>query len=199
MVGTGILSAIPNFSSMIFGWLAAQFCDWLIRTEKMTITNTRKLATFFSVGMPAIMIFGLSFSGCYSILAIFFITSAFALFGATASGGIANLVDLSPNYASVLLGITGFVVNTFGFISPLFVGLMINNNQTIKQWQLVFIITSIIMGIGSFSYQIWGTAKQQPWNNHQSMTSNDNMEIIEIKLKSKRKKLSLDEGTVFLK
>ncbi|KAK0070573.1 hypothetical protein PV326_002356, partial [Microctonus aethiopoides] len=124
---TGILSAFPNFSTMIFGWLAAQFCDWLIRTEKMTITNTRKLAMFCALGMPAIMIFGLSFSGCHPIIAIFFLTSAFTVFGAISSS-FANIVDISPNYASVLLGITGFVANTCGFISPLFVGLMINNN-----------------------------------------------------------------------
>ncbi|KAK0182213.1 hypothetical protein PV327_000374 [Microctonus hyperodae] len=195
---TGILSAIPNFSTMIFSWFAAQFCDWLIRTERMTITNTRKIAMFCSVGMPAVTIFGLSFSGCYSILAFFFIISTFALFGAISSSSFANLVDLSPNYASVLFGITGFVGNTCGFISPLFVGLMINNNQTIKQWQLVFITTSIIMGAGSICYQIWGTAKQQSWNNNQSMTSNVNTEIIESRLNNKRKKLSLDEETVFL-
>ncbi|KAK0082272.1 hypothetical protein PV325_010772 [Microctonus aethiopoides] len=173
----GILSGLPHFFTMIFGWFFAQFSDWLLRTERMTVTNVRKLATFCCTGAPALMVLGLSFSGCHPILAIIFIMIGIASVGSSSSGPLVNLVDLSPNYASVLLGITGLIVDCAGFLSPLFVGLMINNNQTIGQWQIIFVITALNMVVGFLLYYIWGTAKQQPWNNYEAVMTNDNMEI----------------------
>ncbi|XP_034942652.1 vesicular glutamate transporter 3-like isoform X2 [Chelonus insularis] len=126
---TGILSGLPHFMTMVFSWIFAHLCDWLLRTERLSITNVRKLATFICAGMPSLTILGLSFSGCYPALAVFFILCGIAGAGASSSGPLANLVDLSPNYASVLLGICGLVVDIAGFLSPIVVGILTNENQ----------------------------------------------------------------------
>lgn len=102
--------------------------DWLLKTEKMTLTNVRKLATIACTGGPGLMILGLSFSGCEPTLAFFFMMTGIAFAGAVTSGPLSNLVDLSPNYASVLLGICGLIVDAAGFLSPILVGLLTFEN-----------------------------------------------------------------------
>ena len=110
-------------------------CDWLLRTKRMTLTNVRKLATFVCTGVQGILTLGLAFSGCQPTLAIFFIMTGTAVNGAVSAGTLANLVDLSPNYASVLLGFSGLVTASAGFISPTIVGVLTNYNVSIKYHQ----------------------------------------------------------------
>lgn len=42
---TGILSGLPHLMRMIFAYVFSLFADYLLRTEKMSRTNIRKLAT----------------------------------------------------------------------------------------------------------------------------------------------------------
>ena len=42
-----------------------------------------------------------------------------------------NHVELSPNYAGTLMGLTGAVANTAGFISPYIVGVVVEENVSI--------------------------------------------------------------------
>lgn len=88
----------------------------------------RKLATFVCSGIPSVLVLGLAFSGCYPVLAVILIMGGIASAGAVSSGPLSNLVDLSPNYASILLGICGLVIDVAGFVSPLIVGSLTNDN-----------------------------------------------------------------------
>lgn len=52
--------------------------------------------------------------------------------GAISAGPLATFVDLSPNYASILLGFCGMIVIASGFISPAVVGILTNNNVSMN-------------------------------------------------------------------
>lgn len=45
---TGILSGLPHLLRVIFSLIMSTICDHLLTTNKMSRTNVRKLATFFS-------------------------------------------------------------------------------------------------------------------------------------------------------
>lgn len=89
------------------------------------------MATVVASGGQAVMIIGLSVSGCSPILAVVFMVLGTSVTGALSSATIANYVDLSPNYASVLFGISGLITNAAGIISPMIVGILTNNNVRI--------------------------------------------------------------------
>ncbi|XP_043273356.1 uncharacterized protein [Venturia canescens] len=161
---TGILSGAPHLALMGFAYLVATVGDYLLRTKKMSLRAVRKIATILSTGCQAVMLIGLSFSGCTPSLAVAFMILGTAMSGAMSTGTIANLVDLSPNYAGVLLGITGLVTNAAAFLSPMIVGLLTNNNQTTEQWQLVFLIAAGNLMAGCIVYVLCGTSEEQPWN-----------------------------------
>lgn len=80
-----------------------------------------------TTGGGAILTLGLAFSGCQPTLAIFFMMTGTAVNGAVSAGTLANLVDLSPNFASVLLGFCGLITGISGFVSPLVVGILTNH------------------------------------------------------------------------
>ncbi|XP_063977912.1 sialin-like [Diachasmimorpha longicaudata] len=161
---TGLLSGLPHVLRMIFSYLYSILSDWLLRTKKMSHQNVRKLANLVTTGGGAIFTLGLSFSGCQPILAIIFMMAGTAINGAVSAGTLAVFVDLSPNFASVLLGFCGLVTTGAGFISPLIVGILTNHRQTIEQWRVVFMIAAANLTISAIAYQFWGTAEVQPWN-----------------------------------
>lgn len=97
----------------------------------MSRTGVRKLAMFVCTGVQAVFIVGLSFSGCHSSLAVFFMIAGTMTTGTISAGSMANLVDLSPNFGGVLLGICGLIANGAGAISPLIVGVLTNGNVSL--------------------------------------------------------------------
>lgn len=119
---TGILSGLPHITRMIVAYLFSMLGDYLLRTEKMSRTNVRKMATTLCCIVNGLFVLALSFSGCNSIAAVIFLTLATAVHGAVTTGPLAGIVDLSPNYSGVLLGLSGMVGVLPGFISPAIVG-----------------------------------------------------------------------------
>lgn len=163
---TGILAGAPHLLRMIFSYLFSMMSDWLLRTNRMSLTNVRKLATFMCTGVQGILIIALGFSGCHPLLAVFFMMTGTAINGAVSASSLANFVDLSPNYASILLGFCGMIIIWAGFISPAIVGILTNNNQTVEQWRLVFLIAAANSIAGCIIYLIFGTSEKQPWNQY---------------------------------
>jgi len=49
-------------------------------------------------------------------------------------------LDMSPNFAGTLLGITNGFANIMGFLAPAFTGYIINGHQDLSHWQLVFFV-----------------------------------------------------------
>ncbi|XP_058799273.1 sialin isoform X2 [Phymastichus coffea] len=172
----GLLSGSPHIARMIFSYMFSMLSDWLLRTKRMPLTAVRKFANFVCTGGQCLLTIGLGFSGCRPGYAAFFMISGTAINGAVSSGSIPAFVDLSPNYASVLFGICNLVTLPAGFISPLVVGILTNENQTIKQWRLVFLISAANLAVSCIVHLIWGTSAEQPWNNHEKETNEKDVE-----------------------
>lgn len=170
---TGILAGAPHLLRMIFSYFFSMISDWLLRTRRMSLTNIRKLATFVCTGVQGILIVALGFSGCHPLLAIIFMMTGTAVNGAVSASTLANFVDLSPNYASILLGFAGMIIIWAGFISPAIVGVLTNNNQTVEQWRLVFLIAAANSIAGSIIYMMFGTSKEQPWNQYVKLNTKE--------------------------
>lgn len=163
---TGVLAGAPHLLRMIFSYFFSMMSDWLLRTRRMSLTNVRKLATFVCTGVQGILIIALGFSGCHPLLAVVFMMAGTAVNGAMSASTLAIFVDLSPNYASVLLGFAGTIIIWAGFISPAIVGALTNNNQTVGQWRLVFLIAAANSIVSSIIYLMFGTSKEQSWNQY---------------------------------
>ena len=77
---------------------------------------------------PAAALVGAAYSGCDRIAAMALLTTAVGINGIVYGGYVVNHVDISPNHAGVLMGITNTVANLCGFAAPYVAGLLINQN-----------------------------------------------------------------------
>ena len=96
------------------------------------------------------------------------------------------MLDIAPNFAGSVMGIINAVGNIMGFVAPLVnsngpiwfisrgrdvsrvppqvVSAIVNNNQTIPQWRIVFLSAAAVNTVGNLVYVALGTSEEQPWN-----------------------------------
>lgn len=160
----GIFSGLPHLVRTFMAIAVSQVADYLLRNEMMSRNNVRKIGTTICCIVNGIFVVGLAYAGCNEILACVFIILATACHGAVSSGPLASIIDISPNYAGVLLGI----VNTFcvvpGFISPIIVSYLTFENQSVESWRMVFLICAASLIISGIIYNIFGDSSRQEWN-----------------------------------
>ncbi|KAL7023039.1 hypothetical protein ACKWTF_012478 [Chironomus riparius] len=82
----GVLSSVPYLGMWISSILLSMVADWLISTNKLSITKTRKI--FNSIGQfgPAICLAAVSYTGCNRALTVFLLTLGISLNGGIYSG-----------------------------------------------------------------------------------------------------------------
>ncbi|CAG9841188.1 unnamed protein product [Diabrotica balteata] len=97
---TGFISGMPHLIRIIFSYSVSTFGDFLLRKEKISRTNIRKLATFCSNGLEGLCVLSLAYVGCNKTAAIVMSTLAVSGHGAITTGVLAGQVDRSPNYSA---------------------------------------------------------------------------------------------------
>uniref|UniRef100_A0A2H8TPE6 Putative inorganic phosphate cotransporter n=2 Tax=Melanaphis sacchari TaxID=742174 RepID=A0A2H8TPE6_9HEMI len=170
---TGLWSGIPHFTRWAFSFAFSSMCDRLVKSKRMSMTNVRKMATCFCNILQGLFIWGICYSGCNSMAAIFMLLSATAVNGAISSGALAAVVDIAPNYAGVIQGIIGTVIASLGFISPMVVGYLTLNQQTLSQWCKLFHLSGVICIGTGLIYLFFGTSDIQIWNTYDDSVSNE--------------------------
>ncbi|XP_072398714.1 putative inorganic phosphate cotransporter isoform X2 [Diabrotica undecimpunctata] len=146
---TGFISGMPHLLRIIFSYTVSMFGDFLLRTEKISRTNVRKLATFCSNGLEGLCALALAYVGCNKIAAIVMSTLAVSCHGAITTGVLAGQVDRSPNYSAILLGITNSGSTIIGFFATMVVGLLTfqNNRKNSGSYSIIQILDERIQNI----------------------------------------------------
>lgn len=143
---TSIISGVPHLLRIIFAYSFSLIGDFMLRINRMSRTNVRKLATFFFCIINGLLLILLAHANCNSTIAVIFLLLATSVHGAVSTGPLAGMVDISPNYASILLGITSLIGVLPGFISPYIVGrLTLDNVCVCDQYYLIIYIHIILI------------------------------------------------------
>jgi MFS family permease len=105
--------------------------------------------------------------------------------GAVSSGALASVVDISPNFAGISLGINSTFSTLTGFISPIIVGyLTIGQQDNVEPWKYVFLICAGMQIICGIFYLLFSESTLQPWNKPKS----EKVKEIEAKLEQSDQK-----------
>ncbi|KAJ9584073.1 hypothetical protein L9F63_021590, partial [Diploptera punctata] len=153
----GVSSGIPYAIRIIFALLVSAGCDYMLLYDKMSLTNVRKLAIAICCLLQAGVIICLAFFGFNHISAVILVTLATASSGAQPAGALGNLLDLSPNYASLMLGIAQTVSSIPGVISPVIVSYFTFQNCSTV---LVTISTVYCRGPLQHLFEVNGNARE---------------------------------------
>ncbi|XP_063910758.1 sialin [Zophobas morio] len=175
---TGLLSGLGHVFRTTWSYLSGLLGDYLLRTNKMSRTNVRKLATAGCTIGQGLCMLGLAYSGCDYTWAVIWLSAAVAMNGSVSTGPLASVVDISPNYASVILGIVNSVVALVGFITPAVVGQLTFQNQTVPQWQKVFLISTAMLISTGILFVLFSKSELQPWNSPDKQSKQNESELM---------------------
>ncbi|EDW01400.1 sialin [Drosophila grimshawi] len=179
---TGFLSGMPHLMRMIFAYIFSMLADYLLRTDRLSRTKVRKLATAICCGAKGVVVLALAYFGYNATAAIVLLTVATMFHGAVSSGPLASMVDLSPNYAGIVLGVSGMIGVMPGFISPFIVGILTQGNQTMEAWNHVFMLSAAMLIGSGILYVLFSESTLQPWNSGSHDAGLKELQTIEEKL-----------------
>ncbi|XP_041979313.1 sialin [Aricia agestis] len=164
IVSNSVLAAIPYLTSWISGILISIFADFLLSKGYMSRLTSMKLWNTVAAFVPAFGLLGIAWAGCdrIAVMILLNVTSAFG--GAVYAGNQMNHIDLSPQFAGTMYGITNAASNICGFLAPYVTGSIISGQQTLGQWREVFYLGAAIDLGANLFYLFFASTEEQDWS-----------------------------------
>ncbi|KAJ8946672.1 hypothetical protein NQ318_019987 [Aromia moschata] len=162
LTNTGFLSALPYLAMSITIQFSGQIADWFQVRGILTTTQVRKV---FNCGaFLAQTIFMISAAYWLSPAGTTLCLTMAVGLGAFAWAGFGvNHLDVAPQYASILMGLSNTFGTLPGIVSPILTGYVVTNENSPEEWRTVFHITSGIYLFGAVVYGFFGSGDLQTW------------------------------------
>nr|XP_046913027.1 sialin-like [Dermatophagoides farinae] len=160
---TTIISGLPSLGQAVFGWICSYYTDRMRQHGTLSITTIRKINAFITYIPPAIFMAIIPVVGCDQIASSTLLILAVTLSGACFSGFNSTHVDMAPDFAGTLMGLTNSIGNIPGFIVPKVIEAFTKNQSTIKTWSYVWYLAAAINVLTTLIYTFMCTAEEQTW------------------------------------
>ncbi|XP_066265299.1 sialin-like isoform X1 [Branchiostoma lanceolatum] len=144
----GALSTLPYLTLMASRILSSLIIDPVIKRSSFKKVNIRKTCILALVGVAACLV-AVGHVRCDSTAAIAMLCLATIMEGVMMPGFYPIYTELTLGFSGVAFGISNAVANCAGFVVPLMVGILTDENQTVEAWQKVFYISAAISVSGS--------------------------------------------------
>lgn len=119
---------MPYFVMWVLCIVFSQLSDFLTDRKYIKIVTARKLFNSIGLWLPALAMIGLGYvDKKETTLAVFLLTLAVGLNSGGYVGYLINHMDLSPNFAGTLMGLTNGISNTMSLLGPLLVGVIVTD------------------------------------------------------------------------
>ncbi|KAF7273182.1 putative inorganic phosphate cotransporter isoform X2 [Rhynchophorus ferrugineus] len=164
----GFLSALPYLAMWLFSIFISHVADFMLTKPYFTITVVRKIINGIGQYGPAIALFTAAFTGCDRWLTVAVLTIGVGLNGGIYSGFKVNHLDISPQFAGVLMSFTNCLANLAGLLAPIYAGIMVKGTPSIAKWRTVFITAAAVYAACCTFYVIFGSGQKQPWDQAQT-------------------------------
>ena len=155
----GAAALLPYMVSAIIDVFSGHLADFLIEKKGFTRTFTRKLAQIFAFLVPSICLLCLSVFrvssvfGAVALLCIAMATNTFSH-----AGYWSNIVDIDPERAGFLCGVSNFFATLPGIYGNSLTGYILDDGGT-GAWGAVFLVTIIHWAIGGILYTSFARAE----------------------------------------
>ncbi|KAG7308954.1 hypothetical protein JYU34_006231 [Plutella xylostella] len=163
---SAFLSALP-YTGMLFSALFFTFlCDKLINNGYMSLRVSRKLYNSLGLFGAAFFLVLLSLvDGDRKTLAVISLICIQSILAACGAGYCINHLDLSPNYAGVLMALCNGPANIGSFVTPIMTSFILQNDPTnIDRWHVVCLVLAGVCAAANVLYLLLGSSERQPWD-----------------------------------
>ncbi|XP_055846625.1 putative inorganic phosphate cotransporter [Episyrphus balteatus] len=169
-----LYSALPYVATFVLAFTFMISADVILKNKWVSLLVLRKIFSTIAMWGSAAFLIGIGFlSETQTALAITFLTLNVGLASASVIGSLLNLIDLSPNHSGILMGFTNTLLNVVPILSPIVVGLIVNDATDRSQWQIVFLISAGFYFLGNLQYLFFAQTDVQPWDSEDYMTKCD--------------------------
>jgi MFS family permease len=157
----GFIAVLPYIALTVTVLVAGFVADLFIERKWLSTTAVRKICQGlgFSIAGGGLVAVGYATS---VPLAVALMTIAGGAVGFTNSGFQVNHLDIAPNYAGILMGITNCVATIPGIVSPYLTGIILGDDQhDIERWRIVFFISAGVYAFGLVIWLLFASGKKQ--------------------------------------
>ncbi|KAG7208911.1 hypothetical protein KM043_015091 [Ampulex compressa] len=161
----GLLMSLPYLTAWLLSFPISYISDLCIRRNIVTTQASRKICNTIGQWIPAAALIGLGYvNQDQPDLAVGILILAVSTNIAAYCGHNVNHMDLSPNFAGTLMGVTNTAANVCSILAPLVASVIIKDPTNILQWRSVFFLSAGIYIICNLIFILFGTSKIQKWN-----------------------------------
>ncbi|XP_072948846.1 putative inorganic phosphate cotransporter isoform X2 [Epargyreus clarus] len=161
----GLMSALPYLAMYLFSFPCGFASDYILKKKWLSITASRKLSNSLGHFGPAIALIGLSYVPAGNVtMAVALLTTVVGLNAGHYTGYLLVHIDMAPNFAGTLMGITNCIANIISIIAPLAAGAILNDETDANEWRKVFYVSSGIYIVCNLFFLLFGTSERQKWN-----------------------------------
>uniref|UniRef100_A0A1B6C0E3 Major facilitator superfamily (MFS) profile domain-containing protein n=2 Tax=Clastoptera arizonana TaxID=38151 RepID=A0A1B6C0E3_9HEMI len=171
----GLLSSLPYLSMFVLSIVLSWLGDYLTVKKILPISIARKMWNSIAFWGGAVALVFLAMYGSNVVVAVTLLTISVALNGTVYMGYLCNHLDLSPNFAGLLMGITNGFANVTSILAPIVAGFIVNDESNIAQWRIVFYISALVFFLGNSIFILFGSTEVQYWNEPRKKQGVDNI------------------------
>uniref|UniRef100_A0A9J2P7I9 Sialin n=2 Tax=Ascaris TaxID=6251 RepID=A0A9J2P7I9_ASCLU len=157
----GFFSALPYLVMGIVLMLSGNFADVLRDRYVWSTEKTRKYFCCLGFIGQALATIAATTHASATFVMIAIIVSV-GVGGLPWSAFSVNHLDLAPQYAGHLMGLSNTVATLPGMISPIIVGIIVSEHSA-NEWRVVFYLTAMIYALGAAVYWRWASGQHEPW------------------------------------
>ncbi|KAK6173305.1 hypothetical protein SNE40_016781 [Patella caerulea] len=158
---SGFLSALPYLVMGFVVIFCGQLADMLRNTFGVSTTIVRKLFLCGAFAIQAVFMITAGYL-LTPVAAITCLTIAVGLGGFAWAGIGVNQLDIAPQYASILMGLSNTFATLPGIVSPSLTGAIVQGGGT-DRWRIVFYLAASIYGLGGVIFGVFGSGDRQKW------------------------------------
>ncbi|KAK7862498.1 hypothetical protein R5R35_005921 [Gryllus longicercus] len=157
----GFMSGLPYLAMAIVLQIAGQLADVLRERRILTTTQVRRLFNCGAfLGQTVFMLLATALPSPAAVVAC--LTAAVGCGAFALAGYGVNHLDIAPQHASVLMGLSNTVATLPGIISPTVTGFLVQHHSA-EEWKSVFYISSGIYLVGVIVYGLFASGEVQSW------------------------------------
>lgn len=122
--------------------LSGKWSTLLVNSTNKHISATVKKQKFSGQYGPAVALFIAAYTGCDKWLTVGLLTLGVGLNGGIYSGFKVNHLDISPQFAGILMSFTNCLANLAGLLAPIYAGYMVKGTVSWHQFTNVLLRSS---------------------------------------------------------
>ncbi|KAL0883523.1 hypothetical protein ABMA27_016888 [Loxostege sticticalis] len=160
----GILSALPYLSMYLLSFPFGILLDYSLKRTWLSLGAARKISNSVGFYGAAAALIALCYAPASVLVAATLLTVAVALNVGHITGFLLVHIDMAPNFAGTMMGITNFTANIVSIIAPLVAGAILKDDTDPNAWRMVFHLAAVVYILTNTIFVVYGTSERQKWN-----------------------------------